>query len=103
MTEPPRMSLALSDDLDAKANRFPESSYGATTVTLILRDGRCIRDVILGGASHIVKVQGRQIADAGELGFSVGEVTDVARNDRPSLAILTAAVRRLVHLLARPH
>lgn len=64
------MSLRIPDKLFAKANSFPKSSYGATTVTLILRDGKRIDDVILTGASEIVRVKGRDVADAGDLGFS---------------------------------
>src|SRR5688572_5331863 len=71
------MSLQVSDELFAKANRFPESSYGATTVTLILRDGRRIDEVVLGGASHIVKVAGRHVSAASDLDFSVSEIVDL--------------------------
>jgi hypothetical protein len=72
------MSLKIRDKLADKANQFPESSYGATTVTLILSDGRLIDDVILGGASHIVKVGDRFLSDAGDLNFSLSEIVDVA-------------------------
>jgi hypothetical protein len=73
------VSLGIPDALAAKANTFPESSYGATTVTLILADGRRIHDVVLGGASHIVKVGGRPVSDAKDLDFSVSEIVDVKR------------------------
>lgn len=71
------MSLKISDELAAKANSFPESSYGATTVTLILLDGRRIDEVVLAGASVIVKGRGRHVSDARELGFSLSEIADV--------------------------
>ena len=44
------MRLQIPEKLFDKANSFPESSYGATTVTLILSDGRRIDNVVLGGA-----------------------------------------------------
>ena len=50
-----RMDLRIPDALVLKANTFPESSYGATTVTLILTNGRRIENVILGGAEWIVE------------------------------------------------
>jgi hypothetical protein len=71
------MTLRIPGELADKANYFPESSYGATTVTLILSDGRRIDDVILACASEIVKVKGRDVTDAGDLGFGVGEIVDV--------------------------
>jgi hypothetical protein len=74
------MTLKIPDALATKANRFPESSYGATTVTLILSGGRWIHDVILGGAEYIVKVKGRSVSDAADLGFSVSDIVDVCPN-----------------------
>jgi hypothetical protein len=71
------MTLRIPEELAGKANFFPESSYGATTVTLILSDGRRIDDVILAWASQIVKVRGRDVTEAGDLGFGVDEIVDV--------------------------
>ena len=71
------MSLRISDELAAKANSFPESSYGATTVTLILLDGRRIDEVVLGGASDIVKIGGRNVSVASDLDFTISEIADV--------------------------
>jgi hypothetical protein len=76
------MSLRISDKLFQKANTFPESSYGATTVTLILSDGRRIHDVVLGGASDIVKVQGRHVTSPEDLDFRLEEIVDVKPRDR---------------------
>ena len=92
--------MRIPDELAAKANGFPESSYGATTVTLILSDGTWIRDVVLGGASDIVKVRGRHVSDAGELGFSISEIVDVVPNDRP-LRLLIAAAAHWARRLSR--
>ena len=71
------MSLTIPDELAAKANSFPESSYGATTVSLILSNGRRVDNVVLGGASDIVKVGSRRVSEASDLEFSVSEIVDV--------------------------
>jgi hypothetical protein len=74
------MTLRIPEQLAGKANSFAESSYGATTVTLILADGRRIDDVILAWASQIVKIRGRDVTGAGDLGFGVDEIVDVIPN-----------------------
>jgi hypothetical protein len=71
------MSLRIPDELADKANSFPESSYGAITVTLILSDGRRIENVILAWASEIVKLKGRDVVSARDVGFTVSEIVDV--------------------------
>ena len=92
--------LRIPDALFKKAHKFPEWSYGATKVTLILADGRRIENVILGGAEWIVKVGDRLVAEATELDFAVGEIVDVIaeRNSprlwRACLEALRAAVKR---------
>ena len=73
------MSLKISAELETKASHFPESSYGATTVTLVLSSGRRVHDVVLAWASEIVKVGGRHVSDAGDLDFSVSEIVDVVQ------------------------
>ena len=89
------MSLTISDELAARANSFPESSYGATTVSLILSSGRRIDHVVLGGASEIVKVGGRSVSDAGDLDFRVSEIIDVIPDGAwKALRAWLAAVRR---------
>lgn len=72
-----RTDLRIPYALFEKANTFPESSYGATTVTVILADGRRIEDVVLGGAEWIVKVGGQRVSESTELDFAVGEIVDV--------------------------
>jgi hypothetical protein len=69
--------LRIPHALFEKANTFPESSYGATTVTLILANGRRVRNVVLAGAEWIVKVDARKVTVAAELDFSVAEIVDV--------------------------
>jgi hypothetical protein len=82
----PRADLRIPDALFEKANKFPEWSYGATKVTLILADGRRVENVILGGAEWIVKVGDRLVTEATELDFAVGEIVDVIpQRSHPSL------------------
>ena len=56
-----RMALRIPGRFAAKADSFPESSYGATRVTLILADGRVVENVTLSG-SDIVRVEGRDVS-----------------------------------------
>ena len=69
--------LALSDDLAEKANSFGESSYGATTVTLVLCDGRKVPHVVLAWSQDIVKIGKRQITSTNQLDFKLSAVVDV--------------------------
>jgi hypothetical protein len=94
------MALDISDKLAAKADKFPESSYGATTVTLILASGRRVDNVVLAGA-RIVKVGGRMVSEAGDLDFSPAEVADVVRCDRPGIATLRRALK-IIWNVAKP-
>jgi hypothetical protein len=71
------MDLRLPDILAAKAVRFPESSYGATTVTLVLAGGRRVPHVVLAGGTDIVKVGGRTITSPDQLGFNLADIRDV--------------------------
>jgi len=57
---------------------FPECSYGAVRVTLVLRGGRRIRDVIIG-ADAICKIGQRHINSGSDLDFSVSEIEDIER------------------------
>jgi hypothetical protein len=71
------MDLRLPDVLASKAMRFPESSYGATTVTLVLVGGRRIPHVVLGGGTDIVQVGGQTITSPDQLGFRIADIRDV--------------------------
>jgi hypothetical protein len=89
------MSLRIPEKFAAKVRSFPESSYGATTVTLILRDGRRIENVVLSG-SDIVKVGDELVSEAGDLDFSPGEIANVVlRGSRSTGRLLLEAFRRL--------
>lgn len=47
----------LPEHLADKAVQFGESSYGATLVTLVLRDGRRIEHVSLAGGRNVIKAR----------------------------------------------
>jgi len=68
----------LPDRFGPKVMSFPECSYGAVRVTLVLRGGRRIRDVIIG-ADAISKIGQRLIQSESDLGFSVSDIEDVER------------------------
>ena len=70
----------LPQHVSAQVNRFPESSYGATTVTLVLSDGRRIERVVIGG-EHIVRIGDRDITHADQLGFDVSSIVAAERSD----------------------
>lgn len=76
------MTLLLPDQLGDKAAGFPESSYGANRVTLILTDGRRVHEVFLAGGREIVKIGGRAVSHSGELGFQLADIVDVTSEVR---------------------
>jgi hypothetical protein len=47
----------LPKDLSDKAAQFPESSYGANLVTLVLKDGRQIPHVSVAGGQSVIKAR----------------------------------------------
>jgi hypothetical protein len=56
---------------------FPESSYGANRVTLVLADGRRINAVFLAAGMEIVKIGNRVVAIPEDLDFSLTDIVDV--------------------------
>jgi len=71
------MSVPIPRVLAERAAQFPESSHGATTVTLILSSGARIENVVLAWGSEIVKVAGQQVTNEADLQFALAEVEDV--------------------------
>jgi hypothetical protein len=57
---------------------FPECSYGAVRATLVLKDGRVIFDVILGGAA-IARIGTRDVLSKADLDFSTEDIVKVLR------------------------
>lgn len=70
----------LPQHVSAQVDRFPESSYGATTVTLVLSDGRRMERVIVAG-DHIVRIGDRHINHVDQLGFDIASVVAAERSD----------------------
>ena len=68
----------LPDRFGCKVASYPECSYGAVRVTLVLRDGRRIHDVIIG-ADAICKIGQKHIKVESDLDFSVSDIEDVQR------------------------
>lgn len=70
----------LPDKFISRVNSYPECSYGAVQVTLVLRGGRRIHDVIIGG-NAICKIGQRHISSDADLDFAVTEIEDIESND----------------------
>jgi hypothetical protein len=68
----------LPDRFCSKVASYRECSYGAVRVTLVLRDGRCIHDVTIGGDA-ICKIGQTRITSEADLDFSVTDIKDVKR------------------------
>jgi hypothetical protein len=90
------MDLRLPDILAAKAASFPESSYGATTVTLVLADGRRVPHVVLAGGTDIVKVGGHTITTRDQLGFSLADIHDVLPEEKKQKGCSIVAITVIV-------
>jgi len=85
----------LPQHIASQVDTFPESSYGATTVTLVLSDGRRIERVVVGG-HHIVRIGDRDITHADQLGFPVTSIVAAERSDS-LVSKLKTYLRRLFH------
>ena len=70
------MSLKVPDQVAEKTINFPELSYGACIATLVLRDGRRIKNVALAWNTEIVKIGGRDIHNAADLDFDLADIVD---------------------------
>jgi hypothetical protein len=51
------VKFQLSDALADKVNTFSETSYGATRVTLVLKDGRQLPGVAIAGSRDVIKAR----------------------------------------------
>ena len=68
----------LPNKFGSKVASYPECSYGAVRVKLVLSNGRVIQDVIIG-ADAICKIGQKQIKTESDLDFSVLDIEDVQR------------------------
>ena len=71
------MSIKIPYNLSVKAADFPESSFGVNQVTLILIDGRKIREVYLARGEEIIKIRNKSIYGIKDVGFSIFEIKDL--------------------------
>jgi len=71
------MSLKIPYNLKDKLAGIPESSSGLNQVTLILIDGRKIREVYLERRAEIVKIRNKKINSIKDMDFSIFEIKDV--------------------------
>jgi hypothetical protein len=76
------MALSLPDQVADKTVGFPESSYGANRVTLILADGRRVHEVFIAGRGEIVKIGSRAVSRPDELDFRLADIVDVVSEVR---------------------
>jgi hypothetical protein len=70
-------TMRLANDHAEKAAYFPESSYGVTTVTLVLGDGRRITNVRLAWGAEIVGIGDSVVNAPAQLDFDIATVRDV--------------------------
>jgi hypothetical protein len=71
------MEFDLPEYLCEKTYGFPEHSYGANKVTLLLNDGRRVQHVLLAWGRTIVKIKEKKIEKVEDLPFIVKDVIDV--------------------------
>lgn len=69
--------MTLPKQIQEKIAAMPETSHGANRVTLILKDGRRISDVVVAWSDEVVKVGGREVKKTEDLGFVFGDIVDV--------------------------
>ena len=76
------MPLTLPQKFAEKTTGFPESSYGANRVTLVLADGRRVHEVFLAWGTEIVKIGTKAVAAPEDLSFALGDIVDVVSEVR---------------------
>ena len=69
--------VKLPDALCAKAQTFRESSMNANRVTITMKDGSRIPNVILAEGAWIAKVGNKLIKSGKDLGFDLKEIQDI--------------------------
>ena len=71
--------MNIPETLVGKVHNFPECSYGAQRVNLVMKNGDVVKDIILAAGKEIVKVSGRHVTNESQLGFRLEDVIDVER------------------------
>ena len=70
--------VKLPDKLCEKAQTFRESSMNANRVTLTMKDGRRISNVILAEGAWIAKIGSKLITRGEDLDFDPKDVEDIS-------------------------
>jgi hypothetical protein len=68
----------LPDPFGPTVAALPECSYGAVRVVLVLKDGRRISNVIIGGDA-ISKIGDKLVQSEADLDFAISDIADVER------------------------
>jgi hypothetical protein len=71
------MAISLPRAIKEKVASFPESSYGANRVTLVISNGRRINDVIVAWGSEIVKINNKAVSRPEDIDFQTMDIIDV--------------------------
>ncbi len=71
------MKPELNQDLTDRISRMPEYDMGTHLVTVILRDGRRVRNVVVAPCSEIWGIGFREKADEAALGFLIADIVGV--------------------------
>ncbi len=71
--------MDLPEPLAEIAAEFPETSYGACKVTLILRCGRRVSDVTLAWGREIIKIGSKPINEMEGIDFAVTDIVEVQK------------------------
>jgi hypothetical protein len=69
--------LQIPEQFTDLVSALPESSYGATKVSLKLSDGSYVRDVTIAWGSEIAKVCGKPITSAEQLEFGLQDIVGI--------------------------
>lgn len=73
------MKPKLSRELTIKIFQMPEYQMGAHLVTLVLRDGRKIKNVVISPCDEIWGVGSEEKMDEAALGFRIADIVDAER------------------------
>jgi len=71
------MKPKLNEDLTARISRMPEYEMGTHLVTLILRDGRRIRNVVVSPCDEIWGIGFQEKPDEESLGFRIEDIAEI--------------------------
>jgi hypothetical protein len=74
-----REPLRLPSSVEDKVVGMGEYSLGATLVTLTLRDGKKISNVVMAGGLFISWINGCEITKEEQLDFSPSDIVDAER------------------------